>query len=143
MAKGGVQRVRVTLRWLQIKDNKEAAWDDEGEFRFRTRVTTAGRTHESVFPEEGHWTISDHPRRSRVDKIDRVLFEGEVGDSLVIEMSGFEIDRMSGEDALTPYRREYTGTPAAWVGRHQPTDEGSGDPENLADWRVAYDIEVL
>ena len=25
-------QIRVVLRWIQIKDNKEAMWDDEGEF---------------------------------------------------------------------------------------------------------------
>ena len=24
-------QIRVILRWIQIKDNKEAMWDDEGE----------------------------------------------------------------------------------------------------------------
>jgi hypothetical protein len=143
MGKGPNDRVRVTLRWIQIKDNKEAAWDDEGEFRFLARVTTAGRSHELELPEHGYWAISDHPRRSKVDKIDKVLFDGEPGDSMVVELSGYEMDQLSDHDALTPYRREYTGAPSSWAGRHQPTDEGSSDPENLTDWRVAYDIEVL
>ena len=143
MAKGGAHRIRVTLRWIQIKDNKEAVWDDEGEFRFRSRVTTAGRTQETEFPEQGYWSISDHPRRNKVDKIDKVLYEGEVGDSLVVELTGYEMDQMSARDALAAYRRQYTGTPASWVGRHQPTDEGSSDAESMADWRVAYDIELV
>lgn len=143
MAKGGGQRIRVTLRWIQIKDNKEAVWDEEGEFRFRARVSTGGRSQDSEFPEQGHWSISDHPRRSKVDKIDKVLYEGEAGDSLVVELSGFEMDQLSGHDSLTAYRREYTGAAASWAGRHQPTDEGTGDPENMSDWRVAYDIELV
>jgi hypothetical protein len=28
MSGNGGTRVRVTLRWIQIKDNKEAMWDD-------------------------------------------------------------------------------------------------------------------
>ena len=143
MAKGGGQRIRVTLRWIQIKDNKEAPWDDEGEFRFRSRVSTAGRTLESEFPEDGYWSISDHPRRSKVDKIDKVLYEGEAGESMVVELSGFEMDQMSGRDALSHYRREYTGGAASWAGRHQPSDEGTSDPENMIDWRIAYDIELV
>lgn len=143
MAKGGAQRIRVTLRWIQIKDNKEAPWDDEGEFRFRARVTTGGRTQETVFPEDGYWSISDHPRRSRVEKIDKVLYEGEAGDSLVIELSGFEMDQLSPNDALGHYRREYSGAPSSWAGLHQPTDEGSTDPESMADWRVGYDIDLV
>jgi hypothetical protein len=135
-------RVRVILRWLQIKDNKEAAWDDEGEFRFRSKVTTGGGTVEVKFPEAGFWSISDHPRRNKVDKIDKVLFEGPVGDSLVVELFGEELDSLSANDPLENYRREFAGPAASWVGTHQPTDEGAGDAENLSDWRVCYDIEI-
>jgi len=138
-ANGG--RIRVVLRWIQIKDNKEAAWDDEGEFRFRSKVTTAGRTNEVVFPEQGFWSISDHPRRNKVDKIDKVLFEGEVGDSLVVELFGEELDAMTSNESLEDYRREYTGAVSSWLGHHAPDDESPTDPENLADWRVCYDIE--
>lgn len=133
-------RVRVVLRWIQIKDSKEAPWDEEGEFRFRSRVTTGGRSHERRFPEKGHWTISDHPRRNKLDKLDRVLFEGEVGPTLSVELFGVEIDLLSKDDHLEHYFREYTGPVADWLGRHQPSDEGSDDPENMSDWRVCYDI---
>lgn len=141
MSETGGNRVRVVLRWIQIKDSKEAAWDDEGEFRFRAKVTTAGRSHELKFPEEGFWSISDHPRRNKVDKIDKVLYEGDVGDSLVVELFGEELDQLTANDVLETYRREFTGPVNSWLGRHQPTDEGSGDPENMSDWRVCYDIE--
>lgn len=143
MATGGGQRIRVTLRWIQIKDNKEAPWDEEGEFRFRARVSTGGRSEETQFPEQGYWSIADHPRRNKVEKIDKVLYDGVAGDTLVVELSGFEMDQLSGHDALVPYRREHTGNPASWAGRHQPTDEGSNDPENMSDWRVAYDVELV
>lgn len=142
MSENGGNRIRVILRWIQIKDNKEAAWDDEGEFRFNSKVTTGGESHELNFPEEGFWSISDHPRRNKVDKIDKVLFEGEAGDSLIVEMSGVELDQLSANDQLEDYRREYTGPVSSWVGRHQPTDEGVGDPENMSDWRICYDIEM-
>ena len=94
MSENGGSRIRVTLRWIQIKDNKEAMWDDEGEFRFRSKVTTAGQTNEIEFPEQGYWSISDHPRRNKVDKIDKVLYEGETGDSLVVELFGVELDQL-------------------------------------------------
>ncbi len=138
---GNGNRVRVVLRWIQIKDNKEAAWDDEGEFRFRSKITTAGRSQMLTFPEEGYWSISDHPRRNKVDKIDKVLFEGDAGDTLVVEMFGEELDNLTPNDHLEDYRREFTGPVASWLGRHQPTDEGTGDPENMSDWRICYDIE--
>ena len=134
-------RIRVVLRWIQIKDNKEGAWDDEGEFRFQSNITTAGSSHKLDIPEQGYWSISDNPRVNKIDKIDKVLFEGEVGDSLVVELTGIELDQLSANDELVPYRREFTGDPSTWIGRHAPTDEGVGDPENLADWRVCYDIE--
>ena len=135
--------VRVVLRWIQIKDNKEAMWDDEGEFRFRSKITTSGQSHEIEFPEQGYWSISDHPRRNKVDKIDKTLFEGAVGDSLVVELFGVELDQMSANDHLADYRREFTGPAESWIGRHQPTDEGSDDPENMIDWRICYDIEQV
>lgn len=143
MSDNGGARVRVILRWIQIKDNKEAVWDDEGEFRFRSRVTTGGQTRELEFPEQGYWSISDHPRRNKVDKIDKILYEGAVGDSMLVELSGVELDQMSANEELTPYRREYKGDPKSWAGRHQPTDEGSSDPENMPDWRICYDIELV
>ncbi|HSG07545.1 MAG TPA: hypothetical protein VLA36_04285 [Longimicrobiales bacterium] len=142
MSENGGNRIRVILRWIQIKDNKEAAWDDEGEFRFSSKVTAGGDTQELTFPEQGFWSISDHPRRNKVDKIDKVLFEGEVGDSLVVELFGVELDQFTANDKLEDYHREYTGPVSSWVGRHQPTDEGVGDPENMVDWRICYDIEM-
>jgi hypothetical protein len=143
MSQNGGTRIRVTLRWIQIKDNKEAMWDDEGEFRFRSKVSSGDHVQELEFPEQGYWAISDHPRRNKVDKIDKVLYEGEAGESLVVELSGVELDQMSANDHLEDYRREYTGDPGSWSGRHEPSDEGSGDPENLSDWRICYDIEVV
>jgi len=143
MSDNGGGQIRVTLRWIQIKDNKEAMWDDEGEFRFRSVVTTAGKSHEIEFPEQGYWSISDHPRRNKVDKIDKVLYEGEFGEDLVVELFGVELDDFSANDHLEDYRREYSGDSAKWIGRHQPTDEGTDDPENMSDWRVCYDIEKV
>ncbi len=142
MSDGEGNRIRVILRWIQIKDNLEPAWDDEGEFRFRSKVTTGGTSHELKFPEKGFWSISDHPRRNKVDKIDKVLYEGEAGDSLVVELFGEELDQLTANDHLEDYRREFTGSPSSWVGRHEPTDEGPGDAENLSNWRVCYDIET-
>ena len=143
MSDNGSTQVRVTLRWIQIKDNKESPLDDEGEFRFQSKVTSGDESTELTFPEEGYWSISDHPRRNKVDKIDKILYEGSAGDSLVVELSGVELDTLSSNDSLEDYRREYTGDPVSWVGRHQPADEGSDDPENMADWRVCYDIEII
>jgi hypothetical protein len=136
------KRVRVVLRWIQIKDKLEPFFKEYGEFFFRTRVTSGIRTTELRLPEKGHWEISDHPRFNRVDKIDKILFEGDVGDSMVIELFGEEIDTLSQNDHLDDYRREFTGDCASWIGRIAPGDEGSDDPENMSNWRVGYDIEM-
>jgi hypothetical protein len=141
MSENGGSRIRVILRWIQIKDNKEPIWDDEGEFRFRSKITTAGESHEVEFPAQGYWSISDHPRRNKVDKIDKTLFEGESGDSMVVELFGVELDQLTANDHLAGYRREFAGPASSWIGRHQPTDEGTDDPENMVDWRICYDIE--
>jgi hypothetical protein len=133
--------LRVILRWIQIKDKLEPFFKDYGEFFFRTRVTSGNRTVEYRLPEEGHWEISDHPRFNRVDKIDKVLYEGEAGESLKVELFGEEIDTLSDNDHLDEYKREFTGDPTSWVGMVAPHDEGSEDPENLSNWRVAYEIK--
>jgi hypothetical protein len=143
MAASGGGRIRVVLRWIQITDNKEAPWDEEGEFRFRARISSGGKTEEVRFPEDGYWSISDHPRRNKVDRIDKVLFEGEAGPTLLVEFFGEEIDALSTNDPLDEYRREYTGAVSTWLGRHEPTDEGKADPEGLSDWRLCYDIESV
>lgn len=136
------KRVRVVLRWIQIKDKLEPFFKDYGEFFFRTRVTAGDQVVEHRLPEKGHWEISDHPRFNRVDKIDKVVFEGEPGDAMVVELFGEEIDQLSENDHLDAYRREFSGDCAGWLGRHAPGDEGSADPENMSNWRVGYDVEM-
>lgn len=142
MGQNAGKRIRVIIRWVQIKDKLEPFFKEHGEFRFRSRVTSGDQVSEARFPEEGHWEISDLPRFSKVDKIDKVLFEGAAGDSLVVELFGEEIDQLSANDQLDDYRREFTGPAESWVGFHQPGDEGSPDPENMALWRVGYEIEM-
>ena len=135
-------KVRVILRWIQIKDNLEPFFKEHGEFFFTARVTSGDRVTETRLPQKGHWEISDHPRFSKVDKIDKVLYEGAPGDALIVELTGEEIDSLSANDHLDAYRREFTGSPATWAGRMVPGDEGSPDPENMVNWRICYDIEV-
>lgn len=137
------KRVRVILRWIQITDNLEPFYDDYGEFFFTTRVTTANKTVEFRLPEEGHWEISDHPRFNKVDKIDKIIFEGEVGDTMTVELLGEEIDQLSENDHLDDYKREFTGDASGWVAVWAPGDEGSDDPENMSNWRVGYEVELV
>lgn len=145
MAEG--KRIRVTLRWLQILDNLEPAFDEKGEFRFRSRVSSRNGdvVKEVQFPESGYYSISDHPSWNRLNKLDKVLFEGEVEDHLVVELFGEELDKMSANDHLETYRREFEGPVDQWVGKYSPGDEGGKetDPENMSNWRIGYDIEIV
>ncbi len=140
------KRVRVTLRWVQILDNMEPFFKEKGEFVFRAKVWTdnhGGHVQETRVPKTGHYSISDHPRWNKLTRLDRVLFEGNVTDHLVVAFNGEELDRFSANDPLAPYRREFTGPIENHAAMVQPGDEASDDPENLANWRVGYEIEIL
>ena len=142
MALNDGRHVRVILRWLQIKDILEPFYETHGEFRFSSRVSSGDTVMETRFPEEGHWEISDQPRFNTVEGIDKVLFDGPAGDSLVVELFGEEIDTLSANDSLDAYRREFAGPADTWAGIQAPGNEGLNDPENMPLWRVAYEIQV-
>lgn len=138
-------RIRVTLRYLEILDRKDL--DEYGEFVFKFSGSVPDReeTQEVRIPEKGHLSISDHPAMNRLS-INTVIFEGEVedGETLVLEATGEELDMLSANDELTPYRREFRGDVADWLGEHTPWDQGSddaADPEQLGDWRFGFAIE--
>lgn len=143
MSANAGKTVRVILRWIQVLDKLEPVFKDHGEFFFRTRVSSGSHTEEYRLPEEGHWEVSDHPRFNKIDKIDLIIFEAPAGDSLTVEMMGEEIDQLSANDHLEKYSRTFSGDASAWAGRQQPGDEIPNDPENLPNWRVCYDIEVV
>ncbi|HUG41328.1 MAG TPA: hypothetical protein VMM12_12645 [Longimicrobiales bacterium] len=138
-------RIRITLRYLEVLDRKDL--DDYGEFvfRFKGSVPERGVVQETRIPETGHYSISDHVAMNRLT-LDKVVFDGEVqdGETLVLEATGEELDRLSANDYLAPYRREFTGPVSGWIGDHTPWDEGSDDvtdPEQLGDWRFAFRID--
>jgi len=144
-------RIRVVLRWVQILDKMEPAWKEKGEFRFTARISSENRggvIKELRFPEQGHYDISDHPAWNKV-VLNRTLFEGELDDHLVVELNGEEIDTLSKNDQLDPYRREFRGNPASWAGWYGPGDDvppdqgNPADPENMSNWRICYVIEAL
>ena len=137
------QRIQVVLRWIQILDKLEPFFKETGEFVFRSRVESGGAVHETKFPEEGFYSISDKPGWNRLEKLNKVLFEGVPGDQLVVELKGEELDQFSANDELDHYRREFSGDPARWVGHYEPVDEGSADPENMKTWRICYDIKKV
>jgi hypothetical protein len=56
-------------------------------------------------------------------------------------LNGEELDFLSSNDQLHPYRREFEGDPATFAGSYVPGDESTADPENMKNWRVAYVIE--
>ena len=143
------RRIRVTLRYIEILDSKDV--DTYGEFRFRFRAGVPERDEviESRIPEDehAHLSISEHAAMNRVS-IEKVLFEGDVGpdEDLLVEAEGAEVDRLTPNDPLTPYRRVFPGPVQAALGEHGPWDEGSdegNDPEQLGDWRFAYVIEAV
>ena len=139
-------RIRVTLRYVEILDRKD--YDEHGEFVFRFKGSAGGRPGaETRIPEKGHLAISDHPSMNRVT-LNTVFFEGDVedGETLVLEATGEELDKLSANDALNPYRREFTGSVSDWFGDHTPWDQGTddvSDPEQLGDWRFAFVIEKV
>jgi len=142
MAQNNGKRVRVILRWIQIKDKLEPFYETHGEFRFRSRVASGDTVVEARIPEEGHWEISDNPRFNKVSGIDRVIFDGPAGETLVVELFGEELDAFSANDALDDYRREFRGPVESWAGVQAPGNEGRKDPENMPLWRVGYEVEV-
>ena len=139
--------IRVTLRYIEILDSKDADGEGEFVFTFKGAVPDRGEEQSLRIPETGHMAISDHPSMRKVT-MNKVFFEGEVedGETLVVEGNGEELDRISANDQLRSYRREFTGAVSDWVGEYTPWDEGSADaadPEQLGDWRLAYSIEAV
>jgi hypothetical protein len=135
------ERLRVTLRWIQILDKMEPFYKERGEFRFSARVTGDTRTQETRFPPEGHYEISDHPAWNKLN-LEKVIFEGEVSGQLKVELTGEELDFLSANDQLDHYERTFAGDPISWVGEYNPGEDAtSTDPENMSNWRVAYVIE--
>ncbi len=139
--------IRVTLRYVEILDSKDVDGKGEFVFNFKGSVPDRGEEQSLRIPETGHMAISDHPSMRKVT-MNKVFFEGEVADdeTFVVEGKGEELDRISRNDQLRDYRREFTGPVSDWVGEYSPWDEGSADaedPEQLGDWRLAYSIEAV
>lgn len=134
------QRIQVVLRWIQILDKMEPFYKETGEFVFRSKVTSGEQVNEIRFPEEGYYAISDKPGWNRLEKLNKVLFDGVPTKELVVELMGEELDQFSANDQLDHYRREFAGDAGQWVGHYEPVDEGSTDPENMSNWRICFDI---
>ena len=83
-------RIRVTLKWIKILDKLEPFFKETGEFQFRSKVSSGndgGLSAETRFPEEGHYSLSDKPGWNFVT-LNKVLFEGDIEDHLVVELFG-------------------------------------------------------
>ena len=135
------QRIQVILRWIQILDKMEPFFKETGEFVFRSKVESGGKVEEFRFPEEGFYAISDKPGWNRLEKLNKILYDGVPGESMVVELMGEELDQFSANDPLDHYRREFSGAPSGWIGHYEPVDEGSTDPENMTTWRICFDIK--
>lgn len=134
------ERIKVVLRKVQINDNLEPFFKEEGEFRFTVRVSGRdGLLRETRLPKEGHYEITDHPSWNQ-RHLNEVVFEGEVDDHLEVEVLGEELDTLSANDQLTPYRRVFEGSPETWIGLHRPGDEGENDPERMPDWWIFLEV---
>ena len=144
MAEGNGGGICVILRMVQIHDDLEPAWEDEGEFRFTATVSSRNRGGievKTVLPsDDGHYAIMDNPAWNRL-KLDKTLFEGEVDDHLEVEIVGEELDFLQ-NDQLDRYHRVFEGDPSSWVGFYHPGDEGSTDPERMNNWWIYRDVEA-
>ncbi|WP_419162631.1 hypothetical protein [Candidatus Palauibacter sp.] len=145
MSEASARRIKVTVRAVQILESLDV--DKTGEFVFRSRVSSHnldGSPREGRYPAEGHMKISEDPVYNRVI-LNWEIFQGEVTDHLVIELTGEEEDRFSGNDFLTSYQREFRGPVAEWLGTYGPgKDTGAAhddDPEMMSDWRVTLFID--
>ena len=72
------------------------------------------------FPNRAIIRYRTTPRWNKLDKMNKLMFEGEAGDSLVVELRGVELDDLSADDELERYQREFSGPAESWIGRHQP-----------------------
>jgi hypothetical protein len=144
MADDKGQRIRVVLKWVQILDNLEPIFKERGEFRFNIRVASENRggiVEETSLPRrKKYYSISDNPAWNK-KLLDEVVFEGEIDDHLEIAIEGEELDYLSPNDQLDPYRRTFIGDPSSWIGEYYPGDEGANDPEKLSNWRICYEIQ--
>jgi hypothetical protein len=139
------ERIKVTLRWIQILDKLEPFYKERGEFRFFAKVTAdGGAAVETRFPSEGYYEISDHPAWNKLN-LERVIFEGDVETGLKVSLTGEEIDFATANDQLDAYERLFSGSPTEWVGAYGPgdfeVDIHPEDPENMSNWRVSYRID--
>ena len=82
------KRIQVVLRWIQILDKLEPFYKETGEFVFRSKVESANKVEEYRFPEEGYYAISDKPGWNRLEKLNKVLFDGVPGEGMVVELLG-------------------------------------------------------
>jgi hypothetical protein len=136
-------RLRVTLRWIDILQTFDPFFKTKGEFRFVAIVTAHGHPPVvTMLPEMGHISIGSALGENRIT-FDTLLFDGPVDAALTVDITGEEVDMLSRNEQLPPYRRTFHGDPTAWIGRQAPGDETPGhDPENLRSWRLCYDIEA-
>ena len=139
----GGKKVRVVLDKIRITDDREPFFKGKGEFRFSAKVWTPdneGILTEHIFPDHGVFRLSDLPGSNEVT-FDAVLFEDWAEGTLAIEVGGVELDTFDPDDRLVPFKRVFTGDPAAWHGHYAPTGEAI-DPQDLRGWQIWFRIEA-
>lgn len=136
------KKVRVILEKIQIEDDREPFFKGKGEFRFLTRVWTPdndGLLTERVFPDRGHFTLSDRPGSNEV-VLHVLLFEGWAESTLALQIGGVELDTFDPDDRLTSFKQVFRGDPFTWLGRYGPTGDAV-DVHDVGGWKLWYRIE--
>lgn len=141
------RQVRIVLERILVKDDKEPWFMSPGELSFSSAVRLIGLprgVYVCRVPDKGVIKLADREAKD----LDVVIYEGilQEGMALQLQLSGTEVDALFGikfnEDKLARYSRTFRGDIASWKGSYAPGDEAR-DPEDLDDWQVWYDIDVI
>lgn len=136
------QKVRVVLEKIQINDDREPFFKGKGEFRFFAKAWSPdndGIETEHVFPEGGHYRLSDLPGSNEVE-LEAVLFEDWVEEQMAVQLGGVELDTLDPDDRLAAFKRQFMGDPDSWFGSYAPTGAPI-DPQDMDGWRIWMRIE--
>lgn len=136
------KKVRVVLEKIQVDDDREPFFKGKGEFRFSSKVWTpdnGGILAEKVLPKKGHFKLSDQPGSNEM-VINAVLFEDWVEARLAVQVGGVELDTFDPDDRLFPFKQVFSGDPADWYGKYEPTDTAV-DPQDMDGWKLWLRIE--
>lgn len=133
-------KIRVVLEQIEIVDDQDPWLKGAGEIDLRAIVRTrdnGGREQATRLPRgSGHYKIRSGSRL----RIDQVLFEGYVKDTLTVRVDAIERDTFDADDHLGAYTRVFDCDISRSIGAYGPSDERP-DAENVGPWRIWYRIE--